>query len=411
MYAENAGTVDLIASEQSATVIAPGRYRVAHHRSVADISRDDWNALFTGHAENWDYFTAVERSRSEHFTYSAIAVYSGDRLIAAAPLFRLDYRLDMTLPESLRPIADTIARWAPRLLKMPVLGMGSPMTEECPIGIDGTLDDAGRQLAVKLLIDAMHAEAKAQGIKVLALKDVTDGDMKRYDATIQASGFARMASLPVATLPLPFDTIEGYLNTMTSRQRSDMRRKFKSAKGMDFEWRDDISDVHDEILALYRATRNNRKASYEAFDEVPEDYFRQVMAQSGGKARVLLCRIDGVLASFNLSLVEKDKVIGKFIGMDYSLARQNNLYFVNWMKMIEFCIENGIGELQTGQTTYAVKARMGCKLRRSWIYFKHSGLVLGALFRMIGPRISFEAADPELAGLGDKAVYLEQTEG
>jgi hypothetical protein len=121
---------------------------------------------------------------------------------------------------------------------------------------------------------------------------------------------------------------------------------------------------------------------------------------------VLLCRLDGRLVSFNFFIVEAGKVIGKFVGMDYDVARSRNLYFFNWMTIVRFSIENGIGHLQTGQTTYGVKVRLGCKLKRSWIYFKYTGGLIGPLVRFIGPRLSFEDADPELAPLGDKLIYL-----
>ncbi len=394
------------ANERAAAAPSQNRLRAVHVASISQIEADDWNRLFPGAAEDWGYFRGCELARSQHFTFSAIAVYDGPRLVAAAPLFRLDFRLDTTLPANFKKAADWLARIAPRLVSMPVLGLGSPMTEECPIGIDSELDAPAVNRALAALLAAMHDHAKAQGIKILALKDVTDRDAQWADTPLQSAGFARMPSLPVAILPLPHDSIEGYLKTMPSRARSDMRRKFKSAEGIDVEWRDSIDDVYDEIIALYRATRANRKASYEAFDEVPEDYFRQIMRQSNGKARIMLCRIGGVLASFNMCLVEKDKVIGKFIGMNYDLARQHNLYFVNWMKVMEYCIENKIPALQTGQTTYVVKARLGCKLKRSWIYFKHRGPVMGLLFRLASRHLSLEAADPDLASLGEKAQYL-----
>ena len=381
--------------------------RVVHLASLAQIAPEQWNALFPGLAENWGYFRGIELARSEHFTYSALLVYDADRLIAAAPLFRLDYRLDTTLGAGMKGVGDWLARHLPRLVKLPVLGIGSPMTEQCPIGLAPDLDEEARRHAVAALLAGLDAHAEAEHIKVLALKDVSNHDARHTDDTLRAAGFTRMASLPVATLALPFATFEDYLKSMTSRHRSEFRSKLKRAGDIAVEFRDDIGDVYDEIIALYRATRDNRKQSYEAFDEVPETYFREVMRQSSGQARVMLCRIDGRLVSFSFFLVEKDRVIGKLLGMDYSIARERNLYFFNILAVIRYCIEHGIPELQTGQTSYAVKLRFGCKLERSWVYFKHRGIVLGALFRAIGPRLSFDAIDPDLAKLGDKAVYLE----
>ena len=123
---------------------------------------------------------------------------------------------------------------------------------------------------------------------------------------------------------------------------------------------------------------------------------------------MLLARLGGKLVSFNFFLVEKDRVIGKFVGMDYEVARAHNLYFFNWMTIVKFCIDKGVATLQTGQTTYTVKVRLGCKLKRSWVYVKYNGAILGPLVRRLAPRISFAEADPDLAQLGDKAVYLSQ---
>ncbi len=381
-------------------------FALRHHQSIAEIGEADWNRLFPDASEDWGYFRGCELAGSQHFTFSVVGAYKAGRLVAAAPVFRLDYRLDMTLPDRFKAIGDWLATYAPRLVKVPVMGLGSPMTEECPIGIDPYLDSAARADALQALIRAMEMHANAQGIKILAFKDVTDSDALWSNGALNAKGFARMASLPVATLALPHDSFEGYLQSLPGKQRTDIRRKLKAAKDIEIEYRENVEDIYDEILALYRATRANRKASYEAFDEAPEDYFRQVMAKSGGKARVMLCRLGGRLVSFNFFLVEKDKVIGKFVGMDYEVARANNLYFFNWMTIVRFCIDNGIPFLQTGQTTYTVKVRLGCQLKRSWIYFKYTGGVLGPLVRFIGQRASFEDADPELGQLGDKLTYL-----
>lgn len=394
-----------------ARVAAPTRDRLLarHHASIAEIDRTDWNRLFPGHAEDYDYFLAAERAGSAHFTFSAVAAYDGHRLVAAAPVFRLDYRLDTTLPERLKALGRVVERFAPRLARVPVLGLGSPMSEECPIGIDPALDPTRRMAALEALIAALEQHAKASGISILALKDVTDADATWCAAPLAAAGFARMASLPVATLPLPYDTFESYLKSLPSKRRTEIRSKLKQAAGIETEIHHDIDDIHDEILALYRATRANRKASYEAFDEVPDGYFREVMRNAGGKARVLICRHQGRIVSFNFFLVEKDRVIGKFVGMDYRVARQLNLYFFNWMTIVRFCVDNGIAELQTGQTTYAVKVRLGCRMKRSWIHFKHRGRVMGWVFRRIAPVLSLADADTDLAALGNKVVYMEPT--
>ena len=92
--------------------------------------------------------------------------------------------------------------------------------------------------------------------------------------------------------------------------------------------------------------------------------------------------------------------------MRYPLAREHNVYFLNWMLVVRHCIEKRAEWLQVGQTTYRQKARLGCKLRRSWVYFKHQGAVMGSLFRTFGPMMAFDKMDPDLRELGADAPYL-----
>jgi hypothetical protein len=131
------------------------------------------------------------------------------------------------------------------------------------------------------------------------------------------------------------------------------------------------------------------------------------MRNCPGKADVMLASVDGQLASFNISLAEPGRLLAKYIGMRYPAAREHNLYFLNWMAMVRHCIERGIPWMQVGHTSYRQKTRLGCKLKRSWIYFKHRNLLINPLFKAFGPKMAFDKMDPDLQALGDDAPYLE----
>ena len=72
-------------------------------------------------------------------------------------------------------------------------------------------------------------------------------------------------------------------------------------------------------------------------------------------------------------------------GMHYPIARAHNLYVLSWMTNVRFCLERGIQQLQTGQTAYAAKLRLGSRLDKLWVCFKHRGKVLNGIFRTFGP--------------------------
>lgn len=107
----------------------------------------------------------------------------------------------------------------------------------------------------------------------------------------------------------------------------------------------------------------------------------------------MTCRVDGKLASFNLFIASADRVVAQKIGLSNPLARANNLYFVNWMMMVRYCIQHRIPRLEMGQTSYGLKRRLGCKIERSWTYFRHRYNTLNYLFKIFGPFAVLDRAE------------------
>ena len=380
---------------------------VRHLTSITGLPREDWDHLFPARAEGWDYFRACEQAAPEGFEASAMAAYAGAALVAAVPLFRTDYRLDLSLEGPLKPAVEWIHRNAPKLVAVPVLGMGSPLTEECPIGFQPGLKEHDRIAAFEALLHGMNDHAAENKIPLLALKDLRDRDATWAAQPLKRQGFTGVATLPLATLHLPFKSEDEYLASLSSSMRSDLRKKMRRASKVKFEFRDSIADIEDEIAALFEETRANSKVDYGSFDEVPATYFREVMRNCDGTAEVMLARVDGEIVSFNISLADPNRLLAKYIGMRYPAAREHNLYFVNWMAMVRHCIERGIPWMQIGQTSYRQKARLGCKLKRSWIYFKHRNPLINPLFKVFGPMMAFDKMDPDLQALGEDAPYIE----
>jgi len=74
--------------------------------------------------------------------------------------------------------------------------------------------------------------------------------------------------------------------------------------------------------------------------------------------------------------------------------------------MVRFCIDHAIPQFQTGQTTYEIKMRLGSKLKRSWIYFRHVQPLANRLLHAAAPFAALDRRDTDLRELGSKAVYL-----
>ncbi|HJU31086.1 MAG TPA: hypothetical protein VJ740_06525, partial [Hyphomicrobiaceae bacterium] len=92
-------------SSQTLTGV-PASFSSRRLAGVREIPRAAWGELFPGDAEGWDYYAACEASPPPAFSFSAIAVTSHGRYVAAAPVFRLNYRLDTPLQGSWRPFGE-----------------------------------------------------------------------------------------------------------------------------------------------------------------------------------------------------------------------------------------------------------------------------------------------------------------
>jgi len=375
-------------------------------KSVTDLDRAEWDRLFPGRVEGWDYFRACEAAAPQGFELGALAAYRDDALVGAAPTFKVNYRLDMSLPQRLQAFGEWLNARAPRLVNAPVVGLGSPLVEECPIGFDAGLSSDDRAAAFESLLGGLAQAGKESGAALLALKDMTAQDRLWAGPLMARARFAAVPTLPVAILHLPFADETAYIASLAGPMRNEIRRKLKHLKDVEVSFPATIDGLEDEIVALFEETKSHRKADYDDFDNVPPRYFRAVLEALGPRARLMVCRIGGVLASFNIFLIEDDRIIGKYLGMRYPLAREHNLYFLNWMLVARVCMAEGKQWMQSGHTGYRVKVRLGSKLKRSWVYFRHVNPVVNVGFRALGPRFAFDAMDPDLKELGERAPYL-----
>jgi hypothetical protein len=375
-------------------------------KSVTEVDQPDWDRLFPGRIEGWDYFRACELAAPEGFELGALAVYRDSQLVGAAPTFKVNYRLDMSLPPRFQAVGEWLNARAPRLVNAPVVGLGSPLVEECPIGIDARRSPEDRTAVFEALLAALAQHGKATGAALLALKDMTEADRAWAGPLMDQAKFAAVPTLPVAVLHLPFADETAYIASLAGPMRNEIRRKLKHLKNVEVSFPTTIDGLEDEIVSLFEETKSHRKADYDEFDNVPPRYFRTVLEALGPRARLMTCRIGGVLASFNIFLVEDDRIIGKYLGMRYPLAREHNLYFLNWMLIARVCMAEGKTWMQSGHTGYRVKVRLGSKLKRSWVYFRHVNPVINVGFRTLGPRFAFDAMDPDLKELGERAPYL-----
>lgn len=358
--------------------------------TVTAFDRDEWNACFPGELEDWDYYRSVEEVGLADFSWRYLAVTEDGRLLAVVPAFRTIYELDTTAQGITKHALDVVNRCWPKLLSVPLLCLGSPVTETCQIGFAPSLDESDRQALLSIMTARFRQLAGEENVRLLAVKDARDLDKALWQPTL--AGFAKMAGLPTATLAVPFRDLDGYLKTLSRATRKDMKRKMRVSPEIRIESRTAIDDVLGRIASLYEEMLARSELQ---FERLPPQYFSAVLGNMPGRSRCVLYWKGDELLAFNLMLESSERLIDKFIGAGKA-AREHNLYFLSWMENVRHCIAAGIPLYQSGQAGYETKVRLGSHLAVNWNYFLHTNPFLNALLKAMARLVGLDRFDREI---------------
>ncbi len=77
------------------------------------------------------------------------------------------------------------------------------------------------------------------------------------------------------------------------------------------------------------------------------------------------------LFGFNFVIETPDRLIDKYIGMDYAVARDFNFYFNSWMVNVRLVHRERRAGLSERAGLLWAKLRLGCRLSPNGQYFRH----------------------------------------
>ena len=66
-------------------------------RKISEIQAEDWDKVFPGVLEGYDFFKTLDESGLGQFTFYYIMVYDGKTPVGAAPCFLMKYPLDNSI--------------------------------------------------------------------------------------------------------------------------------------------------------------------------------------------------------------------------------------------------------------------------------------------------------------------------
>ncbi|HEX6833577.1 MAG TPA: GNAT family N-acetyltransferase [Rudaea sp.] len=362
--------------------------------TIEAFGRDEWNALFPDELEDWSYYRAVEKSGIAGFAWVYFGVRDEDgRLCAAVPGFLTDYRLDTTMTGAMRRLANGVTRVFPRLLRQRMLSLGSPVSEVCHLGFALGSKDAQQRRWLDAILARAEEHAREQRAQMIAIKDAGAEQDALWSSASGEIGLRRQPGLPTAALDVRFDSIDAYLESLSAGTRKDMRRKLKAGQALRVEWRDNIDDIRERVMELYRQTHAHAQLD---FEELTADYFAGVLREMPGRSSCATYWAGERLVAFNLVLFDGARLIDKYLGMDYAHVREYNLYFYTWFENVRRCIEHEIPVYQSGQGLHAEKVRLGSRLELNSLWYRHRNPFVDRVFAVFESLARLDRDDPQL---------------
>jgi predicted N-acyltransferase len=187
--------------------------------------------------------------------------------------------------------------------------------------------------------------------------------------------------MPATRLSLRHAGFEEYLGSLGKATRKNLRRKFRKAAlkaPIEFEVLGDVTPVVDELYPLYLQVYARSKLR---FEKLTPEYFCRLGREMPERARFFVWRQEGKAIACSLCLVHEDTIYDEYLGLDYAVAYDLNLYFYTLRDVITWALRQGLQFYCSSPLNYDPKLHLGCELVPLDLYVMHTGALINPIFR------------------------------
>lgn len=366
--------------------------------SESDIPSELWERCFPEPFEGRWWYQALEQCGiQDQFTFFYGVVSRQSEPIAIAPAFVMDVPIKLVLPPFLLPLANLVGRAFPSALYQRTFFIGSPCSDEGRVGmVAGT-----NQFEVLRCVNhAMQLQADQIKAPMRVWKDMPQSYAEDF-ARLQA-GLFPLISFPGTLSQLPNASKQDYLASLKSSYRNNFRKKLRTSStqiSLDVEVQQHPdSAAMDEIFGLFWQTYEKGTTKFERLNR----RFFDLLANLSLSHFVLLReRENKRIVAFMLCFILGEHAINKFIGIDYKQPKEWFLYFRLWDAAVDWAVAQKATSIQSGQTGYTAKIRLGHELMPMTNYCLHDNPVIHWIYAMVAKTVNWDTLDEELA------LYLE----
>ncbi len=368
-------------------------FTVTIYRSVDEIAPHAWADIFPSVVENYQFYKVIEKTLLTDYQFYYITIYRDSKIICLVPAFITEFALDTTIKGPLKNFTLKLRKRFPHWLILKVFICGSPLSG----GKLGVIDQDQPEIAY-VLNETISSLTKKEKINIFAFKDFHQTYTKFLDHLLTYK-FHKIHGFPFVELKIDFKSFDEYLARLSKSTRKGLKKKFKlidNQPHFEIEVRDNLGELVDEAYQLYL---NTLKKSEIQFEVLPKSFFELIATYMPQETKFFLWKLNGKLVAFDLCLASGNQMIDEYIGLDYTVAHQYQLYFDTYRVIIQWCIANGIQSYEAGALNYDPKKRLDFAFIPQYIYTKHRNPIINIFFRFLGFILKPENFDPVLRSM------------
>lgn len=336
-----------------------------------------WRETFRDQCKDHRFYELIGTTLTQEFEYFFLILEDEERRVRAIqPLFFVRQNLTEGVAGPVRDMIDRIRRRFPRFLTMRTLMIG------CTAG-EGHLG-ACRPEDVEWVAQALHSclkpLARASHAPLVVLKDFPS-TYREPLRSFSSNGYTRVASMPATRLSLRYGGFDEYVASLGKATRKNLRRKFRQTAQkapIELEVLMDVTPVVDEIYPLYLQVHARSKLH---FEKLTPEYFCRLGRELPERTRFFVWRQLGKAIAFSLCLVHGGTIYDEYLGLDYAVAYDLNLYFYTLRDIISWALAQGLHSYCSTPLNYDPKLHLGCELVPLDLYVMHTATLINPLFR------------------------------
>jgi predicted N-acyltransferase len=362
----------------SVTNAIPVPNGVARISSLAELQNcDAWKRAYQDKCKDHRYYEIVDETLEGDFEHHYLILKDNSGNVRAVqPVFFVRQNLIEGIRGKIRSVVDRVRKKLPRFLTMRVLMVG------CAAGAGdlGACDKKDEAWVAAALLASLRHYARQNGASLVVLKDFP-AKYRLALESLSSNGYARIPSMPMTRLALPYRDWDEYFCTLSKATRKDLRRKFRKAERaskIEMEVVNDTTPYIDEIYPLYLQVHER---SLLKFETLTKDFFRAIGQRMPERARFFIWRQGSKIVAFSLCLVCGEKIYDECIGLDYSVALDLHLYFYTLRDIISWSLQQGLKYYYSNPLNYGPKLHLRCELVPLDLYVMHTNPLLNPIFR------------------------------